>query len=537
MKKLTDWVRESQKQQNKPEVQPDKKTPLQRDLAFSIQKIKKDIGQSPDVIIREMVIGKETKTKIAVIYIDGLVDKQFVHEFILTPLLYSIRESCLGDVSLTGESFYEILKDYSLTIGELTTLESYEDVLNRVLSGDTVLFLDGEASSFSLGTRGWEGRGVEEPSTEQVIRGPKEGFTETIRTNTGLIRRRIRDKNLMFEYVQIGRRSKTDVSIAYMKDLADEKIIQEVRDRLSLIDIDTILEGGYIEELIQDETMTPFPTVYNTERPDVVVGGLMEGRVAIIVDGTPFVLLVPALFIHFMQSSEDYYQRADISTLIRLLRFTAFLMSLLVPSAYIAVTTYHQEMLPTALLVSLSAQREGVPFPAVVEALIMELTFEILREAGLRMPRAIGSAISIVGALVIGQAAVEAGLISATMVIVVSLTAISSFVIPKFNMSISTRILRFGFMILAATFGLFGIILGLLGLVFHLTSLRSFGIPYMAPFAPIITSDLKDTLVRTPLWKMNTRPRLINQKDIIKNKTPEPDTKTSTSHLNQGDKN
>ncbi|MFE8702863.1 spore germination protein [Cytobacillus sp. FJAT-54145] len=542
MKKLSDWLNETKQKnaQKENEKVPDNQNPknqIHTDLKTSIKKIRQDIGHSPDVMIREVTIGKENLTKIAVIFIDGLVDKAFIHEFILNPLMLSIREVDLNEHVRPPSILSELLQKYSLTAGELSVIYDYEEVYKAVLSGDSVVIIDGESKGFTVGTRGWESRSIEEPSTEQVVRGPKEGFTETVRTNTALIRRRIRDKNLFFEYFEIGKRSKTDVTIAYMKDIANDKIVQEVRERLQRIDLDVILEGGYIEELIQDETYTPFPTVYNTERPDVVAAGLMEGRIAIIVDGTPFVLLVPALFIHFMQSSEDYYQRSDISSLIRILRFISFLLALLVPSAYIAVTTFHQEMLPTPLLVSLSAQREGVPFPALVEALIMELTFEILREAGLRMPRAIGSAISIVGALVIGQAAVEAGLISATMVIVVSLTAVSSFVIPKFNMSISTRMLRFGFMILAATFGLFGIILGLLGLILHLTSLRSFGIPYMKPFAPTILGDMKDTVYRSPIWKMKTRPRLLNQKNNVRNQTPAPEPKDSSRHSTSGDNN
>jgi spore germination protein KA len=284
------------------------------------------------------------------------------------------------------------------------------------------------------------------------------------------------------------------------------------------------LESGYIEELIQDETYTPFPTVYNTERPDVIAAGLLEGRVAILIDGTPFVLLVPALFGQFNQAAEDYYQRADIGTLLRLLRYLSFFIALLGPSLYIAITTFHQEMIPTPLLISLAAQREGVPFPAFIEALVMELTFEILREAGVRLPRAVGQAVSIVGALVIGQAAVEAGIISAAMVIVVSVTAIASFVFPSYNMAISVRILRFGLMGLAASFGLFGITLGLIAIVLHLCSLRSFGIPYMSPFAPFILADQKDMLFKVPLWGMFSRPRLISQKNVIREQYP-PTTK------------
>jgi spore germination protein KA len=291
-----------------------------------------------------------------------------------------------------------------------------------------------------------------------------------------------------------------------------------VRRRLDRIQIDGILESGYIEEFIQDRTYTPFPTVYNSERPDVIAAGLLEGKVAILVDGTPFVLMVPALFIHFFQSPEDYAQRFDISTLIRLLRYVSFFITLFAPSLYIAVTTFHQEMLPTNLLINLAAQREGVPFPAFIEALLMEITYEILREAGIRMPRTVGQAVSIVGTLVIGQAAVQAGIISAVMVIIVSITAISSYVMPSGSMSISVRMLRFPFMGLAASLGIFGIFAGVFGLLFHLCKLRSFGVPYMTPLAPFITQDQKDTLFRYPWPRMKTRPTLIGDKNKIRQK-------------------
>ncbi|MDF2723570.1 MAG: GerA spore germination protein, partial [Paenibacillus sp.] len=266
------------------------------------------------------------------------------------------------------------------------------------------------------------------------------------------------------------------------------------------------------------EKRSPFPTIYNTERPDVIAAELLEGKVAILVDGTPFVLVVPALFISFMHSAEDYYQRADISSLLRILRFIGLFISLLAPSLYIAITTFHQEMLPTQLLIGLSSQREGVPFPAFVEAVMMEIVFEVLREAGLRMPRAVGQAVSIVGTLVIGQAAVEAGIVSAAMVIVVSITAISSFIFPAVNMSIAIRMMRFPLMGLAGSLGLFGVFLGIIALLLHMCSLRSFGVPYMTPFAPYIQDDLKDTIIRAPLWLMRKRPRLTSRQNPIRQK-------------------
>ncbi|WP_407941653.1 spore germination protein [Metabacillus schmidteae] len=494
-------------------------------LKWNLEYIKKTIGNSSDIVIRHFKAGQSGQVEIGVIFTDGLADKTFVQDFVLDTLMVQIRSA---DVDHPIHSdLFEFIKSQSLPTGEIKEVIHFETLFFHFLSGDTILIIDGFPKCLAIGSRGWVDRGVQEPSSQTVVRGPKDGFSETLRTNTALIRRRIKDPNLWLETKQLGKKTKTDVAIMYLKGVANDKSVKEVHIRLDKIKIDAILESGYIEELIQDSTFTPFPTVFNTERPDTVAAAILEGRIAIIVDGTPFVLIVPALLINFFQASEDYYQRADIATLIRLLRYLAFFLALLTPSAYIAVTTFHQEMLPTPLLISLAAQRDGVPFPAIVEAILMEMTFEILREAGVRMPRAVGSAISIVGALVIGQAAVEAGIVTATMVIVVSLTAMSSFVSPTFNMGIAVRILRFGFMILAGTFGLFGIILGLIAMVLHLSSLRSFGIPYLSPNAPFILDDQKDNFLRFPHWALFSRPRLINQTDTDREDTPSPKPPTS----------
>jgi spore germination protein KA len=270
----------------------------------------------------------------------------------------------------------------------------------------------------------------------------------------------------------------------YIQNIAKDEIVQEIRTRLGKIEIDGILESGYIEELIKDDRYSIFPTFLSSEKPDSVAAALLEGKVAILVDGTPYVLTAPALMIEFLQSSEDYYHHYIVSSMMRFLRVMAFLLTLIVPATYIAVTTFHQEIIPTPLLVSIAAQREGVPFPALLEALMMEITFEILREAGIRMPRAIGPAISIVGALVLGQAAVEAGIISAAMVIVVSITAISSFAIPNYEMSNAIRLIRFILMLLAGVLGLYGVLMGLIVLVLHLCKIKSITVPYLTPIAP-----------------------------------------------------
>ncbi|WP_144553966.1 spore germination protein [Bacillus sp. X1(2014)] len=479
------------------------------------------LGNSRDIVFREIQIGKSVKA--GIFYADGLVDTNSIQNFILEPLMLDIYFHDDQTISST-RNVLKVLKDQILTVGSIKDVTEFSSLFDSLLSGDVILLLDGYSQGFIISMRGWKDRGVNESTSETVVRGPKEGFTESIGTNTALIRRKIKSPNLWIETKNIGRVTKTDVAIMYINGIANRKVVQEVHDRLDRIEIDGILESGYIEELIQDTTYSPFPTIYNSERPDVISAELLEGKVAILVDGSPNVLIVPALFVSFLHVAEDYYQRADISTLIRMLRFFSIIIALLAPSLYIAITTYHQEMIPTELLINLAAQREGVPFPAFIEALMMEVAFEILREAGLRMPRAIGSAISIVGTLVIGTAAVQAGIVSAAMVIVVAITAISSFILPSVAMSMSLRMLRFPMMGLAASFGLFGIIVGLISLILHMSSLRSFGVPYMSPFGPLIPQDLKDTVVRVPWWGMFSRPRLISQKNISReqNSAPKP---------------
>lgn len=492
------------------------RSPLDKELSQIIRTIKEKNGNSSDILIREITIRRQqAEIQAAVISVDGLANVKDI----LESLLHDSRDTCVLEHAADG-SLLNLLKDSILRTADIGEASDYEGLMHAVLSGDAAIVVDGYETAVIASTREWKDRGVTEPSAQTVIRGPREGFSENLRTNTALIRRKIKDPNLWMEMQQIGRVTKTDVAMMYMKGIVDDKLIQEVKERLNRINIDAILESGYIEELIQDETFTPFPTIYNTERPDVVAAGLLEGRIAIVVDGTPFALLVPALFTHFFQTAEDYYQRADIGILLRILRYLALAIALLGPSVYIAITTFHQEMIPTPLLISIAAQREGVPFPALVEALLMEITFELLREAGVRMPRPVGQAMSIVGALVIGQSAVDAGLVGSAMVIVVSITAISNFVIPNFSMGISIRMIRFPLMILAAMFGLFGIVAGMIILSLHLCSLRSFGIPYMAPFAPYIKEDQKDNLWRLPHWALSTRPRLISQSNMTRGQNP-----------------
>lgn len=483
---------------------------LSQSVEENLAQIREKLGPSPDLIIRRFEL-QAGRTKAAAVYMDGLTDKLMVNEFILHAL---IAESG-GEVEQTasGKSLIDAVQANMLSIGGVEPVRDLDGALLGLLSGDTVLLLEGYADALGCSTQGGAVRSIEEPTSQIVIRGPKDGFNESIGTNVSLVRRRIKSSNLWLEKMQVGTVTRTDVAMMYLKGVANEKIIKEVKKRINDIHFDSILESGYIENFIQDQAMTPFPTLLNTERPDTVAANILEGRVAVFVDGTPFVLIAPTTFFMYFQAAEDYYQRMDVATAIRLLRYIAFFISMFGPSIYIAAITYHQELIPTQLIISLAAQRESVPFPALVEALIMEVTFEILREAGVRLPRAIGQAVSIVGALVLGQAAVEAGIISSAMVIVVAITGISSFASPAFNVALSVRLIRFAIMLCAALLGFYGIVLFSIWMVAHMCGLRSFGVSYMSPLTPLYTDDQKDTLVRASFYNMASRPSFARPRD------------------------
>jgi len=510
IKKLRQLKKQAQQSQNSPKAIP-------ISLQEQMNEIKEKTGNSIDVVIRKLYLKKGKDPDTAVVFVEGISDSKAINDFLIESIM-------TNSPSPNSRPIYDILFEKVVALGDVKEITDWDNLYLSLMSGESIILIDGEKRALSASTRGGEQRSIEEPGSQVTVRGPRDGFTESIRTNTALIRRRIQNPYLWMENMKIGSVTKTDVSIMYIKGIAKDEIVEEVRNRLKRIEIDSILESGYIEQLIEDQAFTTFPTLYHTERPDMVAGNLLEGRVAIIVNGTPFVLIAPAVFIQFFQSVEDYYGRADIATALRFLRIIIFFISIIAPAAYIAVTTFHQEMIPTQLLIAIAAQREAVPFPAFVEALIMEVAFEILREAGIRMPRAVGSAISIVGALVIGQAAVQAGIVSPAMVIIVAITAIANFATPAFAVAISARLIRFGFMFAAATFGFYGIILGVIILAVHLCSLRSFGVPYLTPIAPLILADLGDTIVRLPMWAQKKRPRLFSNKEtrVGDNQKPQP---------------
>ncbi|MCL2416221.1 MAG: spore germination protein, partial [Defluviitaleaceae bacterium] len=388
-----------------------------------------------------------------------------------------------------------------------------EKILAAILSGDTAVIVDHSDKAVILSSKGFPNRGVPTADTEVVVWGSNESFSEVFRINTALIRRRIRDTRLKVKQMRVGRRGKNDICLMYLDDVVRKEILDETIARIENIDIDAILDAGALEEFIEDDWRSPFPQCQITERPDKASSAILEGRIAILTDNSPLALIVPCALNSFFQASEDYTQGWDIVSMIRALRFVAAFLALTLPGLYIAVTTFHPNMLPMLLIFKMAAARENIPFPAVLEILIMEFAFELLREAGIRLPGPVGSSIGIVGGLIVGEAAVSAGIVSPIVVIIVALTGIASFAIPNYSLVSAFRLGKFLIIALSAALGLFGFWAAMLIILIHLASLKSFGIPYLFPFASgglNDYSDFKDSIFRLPLMFMKKRPIYAN---------------------------
>ncbi|SFJ70636.1 spore germination protein KA [Paenibacillus sp. UNC496MF] len=425
-----------------------------------------------DIVFRPLKL--PDRAELLLVYIDELTDSNKLEQIISTCML-------------------------SRDFDRLTQYESVtrlSEVVAKVLKGCTAIFLDGRPVAYLAELTAFKQRAIAEPSNEAAIRGPREGFTEDLKTNLSLIRRKISHPSLKFERHQAGELTNTEFVVAYIEDVVKPGLLQEVRRRLQTMNTNQLLDSGYIEEYIEDRRLSLFPQLQNTERPDTVCASLLAGRVAIIVDGSPNALLLPMTFWAGLQAAEDHYERFIYVSAVRVLRLLLAMLSCLLPSIYVALTTFHPQMIPLALMLSISASREGIPFPTVIETLIMELMFEGLREAGLRLPKAIGSAVSIVGALVIGEAAVQAGFISAPIVMIVAGTGIASFAFPSYSLALPFRILRFPLLIAGGFLGLYGVAIGIMFIMIHLVTLKSFGMPYLKPVAPIGKNLWKDSLMR-----------------------------------------
>ncbi len=471
---------------------------------------------SNDGTLRVRIIENTHNTRIrcGLIYVDGMTDRDLIQNGITKPLMtYEFLDKDLG----TPAELMELIRLRIINISDIMVSTDLDELIGAIVGGKTVFLLDGYAGALNINAQGWQTRAIEEPTTDKAVRGPREGFNESLMTNLTLIRRRVQNSDLKFVFTDIGTRSKTQACICYMESLASPDILKELHRRLARVQLDHLLDTGYLAELIRDEPYSPFEMIGSTERPDSVVGKIMEGRIALLIEGSPFVLTLPYVFVENFQASEDYYIGYMFATFNRLLRVMGAFMSISIPALYVALVTYSQEMVPTLLLLSIATARLSVPFPTIVEAILMLTIFEILREAGARIPNSIGQAVSIVGALVLGQAAVDARIVSAPMVIVVGLTGITTLLNPRLTGPLI--VVRILLLLMSFFFGIYGYFFGLLGLVIHLMSLRSFGVPYMLGVGSIRPQDIKDTAIRAPWWDMYLRPAIIGARNM-KRKPP-----------------
>jgi len=443
------------------------------------------------------------------IYLSNLVNKQAIFEVEQDLITFLIGNTEWNDISTidvkTKDSFITQMHHRPF-FSQKIEVNNTKFIVEQILSGQAVLMVEEIDVAFSFRTKHSAGRAIEEPETEHVIRGPREGFVESIDTNVMLIRRKIKTTSLKIEYLTLGKQTQTKLAVVYLKGVVDETLVNEVRKRLSRIEIDGILESSYIEAMIQDAPLSPFPTIFNTERPDRLCAGLLEGKVAILTEGTPFTLTMPAVFIEFLHSNDDYYNGGFPSSIVRWIRGLGLLVALILPAFFIAILTIHQELLQSPFLIRISGNREDLPYPVLIESIFMIMTFELLREAGQRMPRLFhGSVITLLGILIIGQIAAQSGLVAPLTVVVIGVASLTTFILPNHAFQQVIRYLCLPMLLLAGLFGFMGILIGLMVILTHLINLRSFGIPYLSPISPSRKEGWKDVFLRTPWWAMDTR--------------------------------
>ncbi|WP_264672920.1 spore germination protein [Heliophilum fasciatum] len=461
-----------------------------------------DISINSDIIIQQFKINNQVDAFL--VFIGNMADRKYIQSAILRP----IRTARFTKQSARTITVDNLAADI-LTAHSTSATCKYSHVINAVLTGKTALFVDGSNSALLIETQGYAKREIEKPSTEATLRGSFEGFTETVSTNVTQIRRLVKNKQLIHETMTIGRTSPTAVSILYLKNIANPAVVREVKRRLQSIKTDALGGNGFTEQLIEDHPMMLFPQILTTERPDRTAFNILEGKVAILTEGSPFALIVPVSFVSMFQTAEEYQLRWPYATPLRLIRLIAYLLATFLPAFYLGATNYHQELLPTDLIIAIGRDREGVPFPTLVEIILLEVSWELIREAGIRVPGVIGSTLGIIGALILGQAAVAAKIVSPIMVIIVAVTGLGNFAIPNYNFAFALRLLRFFFLIMASIAGFFGISIGMLIVMAGTARIKSFGIPFMAPLWPKAASD-RDLLVRGLLWKQEKRPDYVN---------------------------
>lgn len=491
-------------------------------------KVKYNTLINSDIVVREFTLTARNRQYGAfLIYIDGMVDTKIINDFVLEPLMlrnkansYDGNETRVVSEAISNNITVRKVKKFDLVDYIYNSLvpqnavkkkKSFNDILPDINMGNCLLFVDTIDTAFSIDAKGFKQRGVDSPKNETVIRGAQEAFTEAIRTNTSMIRRFVNNENLVIESLSVGKVTKTKCAVCYMKDIANDDLVAEVKYRLNNLDIDTIISSGQLEQLIEDNSKCSLPQMLSTERPDKAANHILSGRVVVIVNGSPYVLIMPCVFVDFLSSAEDPNLKFQYANLLKFVRLVAFFITLLLPGLYVAITNFHQEIIPTELLFAIVASRESVPFPIIVEILAMEISFELIREASLRVPSPIGTTIGIIGALILGQAAVEASIVSPILIIIIAITGITSFAIPDFYLSFHLRIARFLYIIAGFLAGFLGIGIVLFGHFILLCSLKSFGVSYLAAYIPA-TSKNNKAYFMPPFWSREKRPDFLNSK-------------------------
>lgn len=473
------------------------------------------LADSDDFVSRELYINGNEALRVTLCYIDGMIDSKTVSDDILRPL---VQEAELGNAANMKE-IIRLIEHGLVYYTSQMTRDDIDDTIADIINGSAALVFDGERLAVTFDVKGFEKRAVQEPTDENIVKGAKDSFVEVLRVNTTLLRRKLRTQNLRIKEMSVGQQTLTPVAVCYINGICNPHLVEEVIQRLQHIDIDGVLVTSGIEEYIIDYKFTAFPLILYTERPDKFCSNLLEGKAGILIDGLPLGYTVPGTIVEYLQAPEDYSRNFILASIISIIRYFSVAVTLFLPGFYISISSFHQEMIPTELALTIIASKEGVPYPVFIETFMLLVAFEILMEAGLRMPKPIGQAVSVVGALVVGQSAVEAKIISPAVVIVVAITVFSGFTMPNQDFANALRVWRFIMTILSSISGLFGLTLGMVGLLLHLATLETFGVAYLSTFVANEGSDMgKDTIIRMPVVFSKKRPRSVRALNKVKQK-------------------
>lgn len=481
-----------------------------------------------DIIIREFsILARNRQYKAFLLFIDGMVNSTMINDFVLKPLMLKnsansfdgeqeriISEAVTNNITVRKIKKFDIVSYITsclLPQNSVKQVKTFSEAFSGVNSGNCALFIDTLNIVFDIEVKGFKQRSISQPQNETVIKGPHEAFVENLRTNTSLLRKIVNNENLIMESASVGDITQTKCAICYMKNIANDDLVAEVQYRINNLQVDSLLSVGQLEQLIVDQNTLGIPEILSTERPDKTSQYLLQGRVAVLVNGSPYAVIMPATISDFMSSTEDSNLKPYFANFLKGLRLLAAIITLLLPGLYVAITCFHQEILPTELLFSILATRQNVPFPVIIEILTLEISFELIREAGLRVPSPIGSTIGIVGALVLGQAAVSAGIISPILIIIVAITGIASFAIPDFSFGFHLRFFRFIFILLGFIAGFLGISIGIFVYLCVLCNLKSFGISFITSACTCGNKKSNDYFV-PPIWKQEKRPSFLSTK-------------------------